>query len=171
MVRTSWEREAAAPCYWGRRASLSSIGRRARSRELAPRGEQGGHSAAYHGQQREGGRDGCHGKESRRVELLGAGHGGEQGVGGHGRSSCHEEEGALGGLEAPAPCCSRSPGGAGRAPLTSASRGARSREPAATTAGMWSRGRARSGGGQGAPTLRELGDQGRLLATLELLRW
>jgi|UniRef100_A0A804NRZ4 hypothetical protein len=58
-------------------------------------------------------------------------------------SSCHEEEGALGGLEAPAPCCSRSPGGAGRAPLTSAGRGARSREPAATTAGMWSRGRAR----------------------------
>uniref|UniRef100_A0A804PR83 Uncharacterized protein n=1 Tax=Zea mays TaxID=4577 RepID=A0A804PR83_MAIZE len=83
---------------------------------------------------------------------------------------CHEE-GALGGLEAPAPCCSRSPGGAGRAPLTSAGRGARSREPAATTAGMWSRGRARSGGGQGAPALRELGDQGRLLATLELLRW
>jgi hypothetical protein len=53
MARTSWEREAAAPCYWGRRASLSSVGRRARSRELAPRGEQGGHSAAYHGQQRE----------------------------------------------------------------------------------------------------------------------
>ncbi|PWZ37654.1 hypothetical protein Zm00014a_006592 [Zea mays] len=61
MARTSWEREAAAPCYWGRRASLSSVGRRARSKELAPRGEQGGHSAAYHGRQREGGRDGRHG--------------------------------------------------------------------------------------------------------------
>jgi hypothetical protein len=61
MARTSWEREAAAPCYWGRRASLSSVGRRARSRELAPRGEQGGRSAACHGQQREGGRDGRHG--------------------------------------------------------------------------------------------------------------
>jgi hypothetical protein len=61
MARPSWEREAAAPCYWGRRASLSSVGRRARSRELAPRGEQGGRSAACHGQQREGGRDGRHG--------------------------------------------------------------------------------------------------------------